>query len=72
MVNHDRFGLFRPTANEEGETIHPEWSTLRNVHLDVSLMFKLCYDSTHLGLNYDINNSSYQYNIIEFAQLWHQ
>ena len=36
MVNHDRFGLFRPTANEEGEVIHPEWSTLRNVHLDVS------------------------------------
>lgn len=36
MVNHDRYGLFRPTANEKGEVIHAEWSTLRNVHLDVS------------------------------------
>ena len=36
MVNHDRFGLFRPTANEDGDVIHPEWLTIRNVHLDVS------------------------------------
>ena len=36
MVNHDRFGLFRPTANDKGETVNAEWSTVRNVHLDVS------------------------------------
>ena len=38
MVNHDRFGLFRSTANEDGDIIHPEWLTIRNVHLDVSSM----------------------------------
>ena len=37
MVNHDRFGLFRPTTDEDGKVIHPEWKTMRNVHLDVSL-----------------------------------
>ena len=36
MVNHDRFGLFRPTTDEDGKVIHPEWKTMRNVHLDVS------------------------------------
>ena len=46
MVNHDRFGLFRPTANEDGEVIHPEWSTLRNVHLDVSSSLSECVGSS--------------------------
>ena len=36
MVNHDRFGLFRPTTNERGEVINADWKTIRNVHLDVS------------------------------------
>ena len=36
MVNHDRFGLFRPTANEMGEVVRPKRSTIRNVHLDVN------------------------------------
>ena len=37
MVNHDRFGLFRPTTNERGEVINAEWKTIRNVHLDVRM-----------------------------------
>ena len=41
MVNHDRFGLFRPTANEKGEVINPDWRTYRNVHLDVSPLGQL-------------------------------
>ena len=45
MVNHDRFGLFRPTANEDGEIIHSEWSTIRNVHLDVSS--RVCMHALH-------------------------
>ena len=36
MVNHDRFGLFRPTTNERGEVVNADWKTIRNVHLDVS------------------------------------
>ena len=34
MVNQDRYGLFRPTIEDDG-TIHDEWKTVRNVHLDV-------------------------------------
>ena len=36
MVNHDRFGLFRPTTNERGDVVNANWKTIRNVHLDVS------------------------------------
>lgn len=36
MVNQDRYGLFRPTADGDGKIIHAEWATDTNVHLDVS------------------------------------
>ncbi|KAL5474496.1 hypothetical protein EMCRGX_G026451 [Ephydatia muelleri] len=35
MVNQDRYGLFRPTIEEDG-TVHDEWKTVRNVHLDMN------------------------------------
>ena len=36
MVNQDRYGLFRPTTDQDGKMTHEEWATLPNVHLDVS------------------------------------
>lgn len=50
MVNHDRFGLFRPTANDKGETVNAEWSTVRNVHLDVSSFIyrEFCWHCTYV------------------------
>lgn len=37
-MNQDRYGLFRPTIEEDG-TVHDEWKTVRNVHLDVSAFY---------------------------------
>lgn len=48
MVNHDRFGLFRPTTDEQGKVIHPEWKTMHNVHLDVSLFTGLSVSWEHM------------------------
>ena len=39
MVNQDRYGLFRPTADGDGKMIHAEWATCTNVHIDVSAVF---------------------------------
>ena len=69
MVNHDRFGLFRPTANEDGEVIHPEWSTLRNVHLDVSASLVLV-SVWALALVYD-SILQYQYVLKNPCIKWH-
>ena len=54
MVNHDRFGLFRPTANEKGEVVHAGWSTIRNVHLDVSY-FRYSYYSSQIYTHFTLN-----------------
>jgi len=48
MVNHDRFGLFRPTTDEQGKVFHPEWKTMHNVHLDVSLFTGLSVSWEHM------------------------
>lgn len=61
MVNHDRFGLFRPTTNEKGEVIHPEWSTLKDVHLDVSILTKRNHlELRSLIVEYTMREREYQ------------
>ena len=45
MVNQDRYGLFRPTADGDGKMIHAEWATYTNVHIDVSGIYRysICF-----------------------------
>ena len=42
MVSQDRYGLFRPTADQDGKTVHEEWKTFANVHMDVSTTIYSC------------------------------
>ena len=48
IVNQDRYGLFRPTADGEGKIVHDKWLTLTNVHMDVSKIW--AYDTYHSSL----------------------
>ena len=41
MVNHDRYGLFRPTQLRVRGAKHPEWATNKNLHFDANV-WKVC------------------------------